>query len=668
MKRGKVLNFTVGRTGSDGENIEELPASTISVTDPNKQLLLLAESIEQGIVIADNNHTITYANSRISQILGRTPNELVGKKDYEAFLPKAVWPEFIERKKRRANGISEKYELDLVHKEGRLIPVTISGSPLLGEQGEIIGACAVITDLSMQRETEAALRHKREEWQLIFDSVPAMIWIKDCHNRIVRLNSAAAESFGMNITQIEGKSAYDLYPDEASKYYEADLEVITSGKPKLGILEPLLTKDGDKRWVQTDKVPYRDASGSIAGVVVFAIDITDQLNAQDEALRLQRQLAQAQKMEAIGQLAAGLAHDLNNALTAIEGHLQLIDLLGGENPEIIRSVKLARGGCEQSSSLIRELLGFARHSKMESTEIDIGQTVIDTVEFLSKVVHRSIRTVYSFPEDAHLIRGDRNQLRNVLTNLIINACHAMPKGGELAFSLDVATFSDASTRNARARDGEFIRLKISDSGCGISPENLDKIFEPFFTTKKSSGGSGLGLAMVYTIIQQHGGWIEAASELNKGTTFSIYLPLVRSISLRQGDIPSPTKGLDGIVLVIDDEPSIGGVIEAFLLREKISVQCIGSFEQAANWLGNYHKDVSAILLDMHLPNTTVNECFEIIREIDPSLPIILMSGYPEGDEVRKLIKHGASGFLSKPFQLDSLLTLVKAHARAVENN
>jgi len=766
----------------------------------------------------------TFINSACRSIYGYQPEEMLGKR-FTDFLPKRqIAPDMGVFKQILAGKPVRRYETQHVRKDGSEITMSFNAVPAFDANGKVIGTTGTARDITERKRAEAVLRKEKEEAQMIFDTVPALIWFKDTQNRILRINKSAAALLGLRADQIEGRLATDFFSaSEAAQRFGDDLEVIASGRPKFGTVAQITTNSGVKRWISTDKVPYRDEHGEVKGIIAFSQDITERRNAEhaikeillgttamqgtasalageffrrlvhhlanvlgtkfafigkisdenpeqvdtlavwsedrfaanfsyplrgspsetvigkqfvfyprdlyklfpqddflqkskDQAymgapifneegqalgvlavwnddpinepghastiltifaaragaelqrmkaesqnLKLQRQLMQSQKMEAIGQLAAGIAHDLNNALAAVVGHLELMRSNPKLSADLEHSATIALSGCERASSLIEQLLGFSRQGRYNLKQISIKKAVSDTVHFLGRVIGKEVEIVERGPSSDLMISADEGQIQQVLINLIINAKQAMPRGGQISFDFDSCVVNEVARFNPKAKAGNYVRLTVSDNGSGISSDVLDKIFEPFFTTKAESAGTGLGLSMVYGIMQSHGGWVEVASTLGKGTSFALYFPQAALQASQESGSTSCARSLtSGTILVIDDEAPLVDLSKIFLERSGSQVEGFTSAKAALEWFAANSERVELAILDMKMPEMDGSECFEKLRKINPNLKVVLLSGYMEDASVQNLIAKGALKFFQKPLRYPDLVDWIAA--------
>jgi signal transduction histidine kinase/CheY-like chemotaxis protein len=427
---------------------------------------------------------------------------------------------------------------------------------------------------------------------------------------------------------------------------------------------------GNVNWFQIVATPIRNSTGRVTSALEVVIPITEHKKHLEEKACLKEQLQQSQKMEAVGTLAGGMAHDFNNLLTGILGQTEILLRKLNARDDSFDSVQVIQSAALQAAELTRQLLGFARKGKFEDRPVDVRSVVSDVMAILKHTLDKRIVLECRLEEGDSMVIGDPTQLQQVLMNLAINARDAMPDGGKLTIEARALELSEDQVQGmADASPGRYLMASVSDTGAGI-PENIrGRVFEPFFTTKSSGEGTGMGLAMAYGIVQDHGGWIGLQSEAGNGTTFRLYLPLAEDQKLPAAKIPAPDliRG-EGHILVVDDEEIVRDVTVGFLaaLGYEPVFACNG--QEAIDYFSKNRDRVDLVLLDMIMPRMNGATCFRALRQIDPHLKILLLSGHVLSEVVYELQAEGAAGFLRKPFTLQLLSRMVaEALAGGAEN-
>jgi two-component system, NtrC family, sensor kinase len=379
-------------------------------------------------------------------------------------------------------------------------------------------------------------------------------------------------------------------------------------------------------------------------------------------LKLESQLRQSQKMEAVGQLAAGVAHDFNNILTVIQGNTSLLQDQFRQDPSCTESLNDISVATDRAARLVRQLLAFSRKQMLKPEVLNLGQVVNNLEEMLKRFLGDHIIFEVKAAPDLPPVRADLSMMEQVVLNLSVNARDAMPKGGKLTVSLDaVAITNDGVQKNSEVRPGQHVCLTVSDTGCGIAPELLPRIFDPFFTTKEIGKGTGLGLATVYGIVKQHNGWVDVQSAANEGTTFRIFLPVCAEDS-KPEDSSRPAKmtAKNGTecVLVVEDEDRVRTLTVAALRKNGYRVLEAASGKAALELFQDHGSEIDLLFTDVMMPgNLLGDELATRLRATKPSLAVLFTSGYTP--EVAKTEFHGDGNFLTKPFTPTQMLATVR---------
>jgi two-component system cell cycle sensor histidine kinase/response regulator CckA len=489
------------------------------------------ESTADGILLVDRAGKIVSFNSRFVS-LWQISQSILDKRDDKAainhVLKQLREPDAFLRKIRELYSTPEAESFDILEfKDGRVLERYSCAQRL---DGKPIGRVWSFRDITGHKRTEKALLESQVIYQSFVEHLPAGVFRKDRAGRFVFVNSMFCKLKGLKTDEITGKTPAELAVYEAtSKHPQTARQhtliqggehhelMIRTGKP-IELEEIYPQPDGTMEYFHVVKSPVFDPDGQFIGSQGILFDIT-------EHRRLEAQLRQSQKMEAFGQLAAGVAHDFNNILTVIQGNLSLLQ--GGQLSKEEQSSALDQtmASAERATSLTRQLLTFGRRQLMKFVDLDLNEVVGNITKMLQRLIGEHITLETRFAPGGAPVHADLSMMEQALINLVINSRDAMPKGGRLLLQTMAIVLSEDDVQlKPKARAGKFIRLSVSDTGDGIAPEHLPNIFEPFFTTKDVGKGTGLGLATVFGIIEQHNGWIEVESEQNKGTTFHLFLP------------------------------------------------------------------------------------------------------------------------------------------------
>ncbi|HNV68142.1 MAG TPA: PAS domain S-box protein [Candidatus Ozemobacteraceae bacterium] len=504
-------------------------------------------------------------------------------------------------------------------------------------------------DLSERRQTQAALRESRALVSAALETLPFDFWMCDSEFRLTLQNPGSIQHWGQQL----GHRLDEFLSPSTIGVLRADIQRALKGE--FLQVERAFPRHNSTGWYRMILAPIRD-NNSILGALGILIDITDRKQAEDEKQLLEQQIRQAQKIESIGRLAGGIAHDFNNYLTAILGNAELGRTeLPPDHPSHATFQEIVETA-QRASSLTRQLLTFSRKQPNQTQVLDLNRLLSEIRKMIERLIGEQIQVVFQTPATPSCIRADPGQMEQVLVNLAINARDAMPNGGQLSITLShVDNPSHRLGRPPEIPNGQFICLSIRDTGIGMSEDIQQRVFEPFFTTKAAGKGTGLGLATVFGIIRQSGGWISLESSPGAGTTFFVYLPLVDaspadlSVGGPTASVPAGTPTRETIMLV-EDEDSLRKLIVRFLTKQGYVVPAYPSGESALEALADPQAKPPALLItDVILPGITGRVLAEKLRQRFPELPVLFTSGYSdEVIETHGVFKDGLE-FLPKPY-------------------
>ena len=516
---------------------------------------------------------------------------------------------------------------------------------------------AVIEALERARQRQELRRQERLLRQII-DANPSLIFVKDWDGRFVLVNQATAEIYGTTVASLVGKTDADFNPnkDEVAHFLRDDREVMSSARSKLIGEEPVTNPDtGEKRWFQTIKVPLRLPDDDLPKLLGVATEIT-------ERKRLEEQLLQSQKMEAVGQLAGGVAHDFNNILTAIVGYTDLLAAEFGPGNRHLEDLEEIRKAARRAAALTRQLLAFSRKQVLEPRVIDLNGIVQNLDKMLRSLISENIELKTQLADDIESARADPNQIEQVIMNLAINARDAMPEGGSLTIeTANVTLDDDYAARHVSVVPGHYVMLAVTDTGCGMDQDTQARIFEPFFTTKPAGRGTGLGLSTVYGIVKQSGGNIWLYSEPGKGTTFKVYLPSVDESpeDVSKPATPASRRGGRETVLLVEDDEQLRRLTHRALASHGYTVLEADRGNTALDIARRHKGRIDLLLTDVVMPDTNGTKLADTLRGARPELRVLFMSGYPDGAILHNgMLEHGAS-YLAKPFTTEAVTRKVR---------
>lgn len=482
----------------------------------------------------------------------------------------------------------------------------------------------------------------------------AIVAFTDRQGRITYVNDRFCEISKYSREELIGRDHRIIN----SKYHPKDFfknlwGTISKGRVWRGEIKNR-AKDGSFYWVDTTIVPFLDDDGKPYQFVAIRYDITEKKVTEQQLLR-------AQRMESIGTLAGGIAHDLNNILSPILMSVDML-MLGDIDPETRRWLEVIRENAERGASLVRQVLTFARGMEGERIPVQVRHIVKDLVKVLQETLPKSISLRSEIAPDLKMINADPTQVHQVLMNLCINARDAMPAGGSLVLTARNITLDENYARiHLDASAGNYVLLSVSDSGHGMTEEVMKRIFDPFFTTKPIGKGTGLGLATSQSIVKSLDGFINVYSEIGNGTQFTLYIPALET-ERSESELPFAQhlpRGKGQTVLVIDDEDNIREITRTTLQRFGYGVLAAGDGAEALAVYAQNSDSVALVLTDMTMPVIDGISLITTLRKMSPKQPIVAMSGLMNADQIAELKRLGVNHFLTKPFSAESLLNAVK---------
>jgi PAS domain S-box-containing protein len=486
------------------------------------------------------------------------------------------------------------------------------------------------------------------------DNSPAVAFMKDEDGRFVYVNQLFERFFKLTRLQWLGKTDFDLWPEETARQLrDNDLAILAEDRPA-EIFEVFPGPDGTPHQWLVFKFPVKDQAGRrfLGGM---AVNIT-------ERRHLEQQLRQAQKMEAIGKLAGGVAHDFNNIVTIITGYSDmLLSRIGPEN-SMRRELEQIKKAGDRAHSLTRQLLAFSRRQMLQPKVLDLNAVVTNLEPMLQRLIGENIELVIELKPGLEQVKADPGQIEQVIMNLAINARDAMPQGGKLLLETDNVELDEAyARRHIPTQPGSYVRLAVSDTGCGMDAATQSRIFEPFFTTKEQGKGTGLGLSTVYGIVKQSGGYIWVYSERGQGTTFKIYLPRV----LAPADSVPPVMHWSSLpqgketVLVVEDEPEVRWLVRDMLQHLGYNVLEARHGIEAQVLSIQHPGPIHLLITDVVMPQMSGREIAEQLTSEHPETKVLYMSGYTDDAVVRHGVLAAHMAFLQKPFTPEALARKVR---------
>ena len=554
-----------------------------------------------------------------------------------------------------ASGQSFRGEASYLGADGRQVVASFTLRPVLGVDGKVAHLLGESHDLGTRRADEAELTESALRFRTVVKNAPAVIFVLDSHGIFQLSEGLSLAQLGLKPGEVVGRSALEIYKDIPS--------IVGSIRKALAGEATRVQNVLGKATFDTVYSPYRNASGEIAGVIGVARYVTELVAANQDRELLQTQLIQAQRMEAIGQLAGGVAHDFNNILAAMLMHLGLLRSDNDLSPDLRSSLRELEDGANRAANLTRQLLTFSRRQVLQRELLDFDSLIGNLLRMLRRVIGENIRLECPGSGSAIWIDVDPGMIEQVVMNLVVNARDAMPAGGRLLIQTDTVKVDDVASFTSRdARTGTFALLTVSDTGCGMDAGTLEHAFEPFFTTKEAGKGTGLGLATVFNIVKRHEGWIEIASQVGVGTAAKVYLPIRAGSSVAKPKAAPEANIQSGkeTILLAEDDSSVRAVAEKVLRRAGYRVIQASSGQQALERWAEHHGEIDLLLTDMIMPEgLTGLDLAQRLRRQKSGLKVIIMSGYVSPDTSEAISADDGIIYLAKPFETATLTKVVR---------
>ena len=624
----------------------------------------LVENANSIIMRMDTDGRVMFFNEFAQDFFGYREKEILGQ-----YVVGSIVPEFESTGRNLSElmanicGDPENFpsnENENIRKDGSIVRVAWTNRAVYDAEGKNIGVLCVGNDITELMRIEAALRESEANYHAVFDSINDAIFIHDIKTGdILDVNKKMCEMFGYNREDVCNRNIEVMSagkPPHSQKDAMRWIRRAAGGEPQL--FQWLSRKRGGRLfWVEVSL--KRIVIGGKDRMLAVVRDIS-------ERKRLQEQLIQSQKVEAIGRLAGGVAHDFNNLLTAISGYSDLLLSSLGEQDSLRKDIEEIKKAATKATSLTRQLLAFSRRQPLKAVVLDLNAVVVDMERMLRRIIGEDIEMVSKLEPALARVKADHGQIEQVIMNMVVNARDAMPRGGRLTVETENTVIKkDYSMAIPEASPGRFVCVSVTDMGAGMDRETIERIFDPFFSTKGPDKGAGLGLAIAYGIVKQHGGWINVYSEPGRGSVFKIYLPaLAEGNGKRAGEeeLSRQPCGLGEKILLVEDDEGFSKFIalalteNGYVVREAVCVKDGLSVFKANGG------DFQLIVADMALPDGKGSQMVEQLLSIKPELRVVLVSGYPQQLEEEMAMSERGFRFLQKPCSLSDLLRAVGGEA------
>ena len=653
--QGIILDVTC--LGIDLTERNQLEAT---LHESERFLSTIFDSIQDGISVLDANLNVVRVYQAMKNLCAHEL-PLEGKKCYEVYHGRSKPCKVCPTMRSLSTGKLEMNEVPLKGQDKETGILELFDFPMIDDSGKSFGVVEFVGNVTDRKRAEAALRESEERFRALVEKSPLGISLIANDGEYKYINPQFTNIFGYTIEDIPTGIAWfkKSFPDATYRQKVIGKWVEDKNQINVGQARPrvftVTCKDGAQK-----KIHFRPVTMENHDQFVIYEDIT-------EKSILEQQLMQAQKFEAIGTLAGGIAHNFNNILMGIQGRSSLMSLeLEPYHPNL-EHIKSIEACIQSATGLTKQLLGFARGGKYEVKPININELVRNSANMFSRT-RKEINVHTKIPQSQLLVDADRGQIEQVLLNLYINAWQAMPDGGALYLETSVVALEDNDCKPHEAKPGRYAKVSVTDTGIGMNESTRRRVFDPFFTTKENSRGTGLGLASAYGIIKNHGGIITVNSKRNHGTTFNIFLRISEN-EIHQEIVTdgAMVKG-SGTILLVDDEDMIMSVNQALLEKLGYHVIAANSGEEAIEVVLRMGSGIDLVILDMIMPGMDGGKTFDRIREIHPQMPVLLYSGYAVDGQSSEILRRGCNGFIQKPFNIKTLSQKIRNIVEAAKED
>ena len=624
-------------------------------------LKILINAIPTPVFCKDRDGKYLWFNNAFETFFGEKKERLIGKSVFDINPPELAKIYHAKDEELFNSGGVQIYDSQVKNANGKLRDVIFNKAVFTGSKGAVTGLIGVITDITERKRAEEALlesqeslRKSEERYRSLINATASIIWTTDASGGFVEPQFSWEKFTGQPWSEQKGFGwGEKIHPDDIKRV----LEIWRKACEELSLYETWgrVWNANLKEWrnFEVKAVPIISQDGLLHEWVGIITDVTERKRAEKEKERLESQLNQALKMEAIGTLAGGIAHDFNNLLMTIQGRASIMLMKKDSSHPDIKHLKGIEDNVESAADLTRQLLGFARGGKYEVKPTNLNELVKKENRMFGRTKKQiSIRGKYE--KDLWSVEVDQGQIAQVLLNLYVNSWQAMPAGGDLYLETENVTLEEIDVEPFSIAPGRYVKISVTDTGVGMDKATREKIFEPFFTTKEMGRGTGLGLASAYGIIKNHDGFINVHSEKGQGATFNIYLPASEKEIIEEKKSDGETLRGSETVLFVDDEDTIIEVAGELFDQLGYKVLTAGNGREAIETYEKNKEKIDIVLLDMIMPDMSGGDTYDSLKEVDPDIKVLLSSGYSLEGRATEILDRGCNGFIQKPFKMKEL--------------
>ncbi|MCE5281746.1 MAG: PAS domain S-box protein [Deltaproteobacteria bacterium] len=642
----------VERELKEAESIIQRKQAEQALRKSGEYFRALIENSSDLIFTVDERGTITYGSPSVERILGYNHGELRGTNVFDLFTPEDR-PRAISDFKMAllTKDVPIPNSFHIRHKNGKVLLLEGIGKNLLHNPA-VASFVTNVRDVTDQKRAEEALRESEEKFRALSENAPDIIYTMNIEGVIMYVNPSWERILGHHQEEVLGRCFTDFVKEEDKDIYRKQLESIRDEEINIrNHIGVMLTKDGEERVFSMNDAFNRNIGGHIVGVVGSMHDVTN-------LIEIEKKLILSQKIESLGTLAGGIAHNFNNLLMGIQGYTSLVLLKTDPSHPSYEKLKRIEEQVQSGADLTRQLLGFAREGRYAVKPTDMNDVLEQSSSMFGKA-KKEISVHRKYGKDLWRVEVDRGQMEQMLMSLYINAWQAMPGGGDIFLETKNMILDEKHSLLYPVKPGRYIKISVTDNGTGMDEKTRKRIFDPFFTTKEIGRGTGLGLASVYGIIKGHGGYIDVYSEPGHGTTFTIYIPAVeREPAKEEMTAETIAKGT-GTILLVDDEKTILEVSKELLESMGYTIYAAGSGQEATTIYTDKKDEIDLIILDMIMPGISGGEAFDRLRAINSRVKVLLSSGYSITGQAQEILDRGCNGFIQKPFHPEELLSKIR---------